>query len=184
MLNRALALALCAAMFAATGGTRRRATRGTPHDFDFLLGTWRYTAVAKTSRGDVHYTGTWRGYRILEGAAIADEFQALGDSGRVLYGGLTIRTFDDSTGTWTIRYLDEAGGHLGTWREGQGARVDEGMRLEQVGRANDGRPALMRIHYSDIATDHFLWRDSLSTDGGRTWIFPAHILHVTRAATP
>ena len=143
----------------------------TERDFDFLHGHWR-----------VHHR------RLRERLAGNDEWQTfdgvstvqplLGGQGNVddnvfaLDGntirGVTLRSFDPSTGQWSIWYLDTRAplGPLdppvrGSFRDGVGTFYADDTFA--------GRPIRVRFTWSAVNSAAPHWEQAFSADGGATW---------------
>lgn len=135
---------------------------GSEHDFDFLLGSWEFTAESKLPGAPPTYPGRWTGERTGNGALVEDDFIVIDDQGVRRYLGVTIRAFDAKTKHWTTAFVvpPAATWKLGTaWREGND--IAEGP-LDSTKKT--------RARFADIASDHFTWSMDQSTDGGTTWV--------------
>jgi hypothetical protein len=161
-----IALANGPAHFQATQG--ETSSESTERDFDFLIGSWEFTAESKVPGTPPVYHGHWTGERTGDATLVEDDFTGLDDNGRRVYLGVTIRAFDAKAKRWTtafvepVRYLEgpKAKWSLGTaWREGHEMRE---------GPLDESKAS--RARFYDIAPDHFSWKMDRSTDGGKTWI--------------
>lgn len=136
-----------------------------PRDFDFLAGEWRvrHRRLRVRNAGckdwDI-YEGASRFQILLGGVANVDE--NVFPQGRA---GLTFRTLDQETGTWSIYWLTAAQGVLLPPVHG-GFIGETGAFL---GADTDGpHPILCRFHWRrDPAAPH--WEQAFSYDGGQTW---------------
>lgn len=137
-----------------------------PRDFDFLAGDWkvrnRRLKVRNGGSNDWEtYDSTSRFQTLLGGVANLDEnqFPSRGAA------GLTFRTLDQETGTWSIYWLTAAQGVLLPPVHG-GFIGEHGAFL---GADTDGpHPILCRFHWRrDPAAPH--WEQAFSYDGGQTW---------------
>lgn len=144
----------------------------------FTLGNW--DLVSKSLQADGGYrttSATSTTYFILDGFAIQDDFRALDPSGRVVFRGTSIRTFDPRTKKWSIKWLmaGESGMTLITGELKDGQFVMEG-------KGSDGGGEFMeRATYLNISADHYSFKMSRSFDGGKTWIENFNLIEATRA---
>ena len=140
----------------------------TEGDFDFLLGSWEFTAESKVPGVPPKYQGRWTAERIGDGTLVEDDFTGLDDRGRRVYLGVTIRAFDAKAKRWTtafvepVRYLE---GQTAKWSLGTAWRERHEMREGPLDEAKASR-----ARFYDIAPDHFSWSMDRSTDGGKSWI--------------
>ena len=77
---------------------------------------------------------------------------------------MSISTYDEATAAWRQTWVDNTGTYLAFQGEYQDGVMD--LRTE---REVDGRPALMRMLWSDISHDSLVWRWQRSFDRGRDW---------------
>ncbi len=136
-----------------------------PRDFDFLTGEWRVLhrrlKVRNTGSTDWDaYEGTARFQTLLGGVANLDE--NIFPAGRA---GLTFRTLDQETGTWSIYWLSASQGVLLPPVHG-GFTGERGAFL---GADTDGaHPILCRFLWRrNPAAPH--WEQAFSYDDGQTW---------------
>jgi hypothetical protein len=148
--------------------------------FDFLVGEWTVDVTSKSPATPPQYKAVWRAWKTLNGLGVVDEYAVSEDSGRVVYGGTTLRVFDTKAATWTMRYVDQVGGHTGRWWELVGVKEGPEMHVEQRGQAPDGRTTILKIRYYNIQPDHFSWAADQSSDGGATWVRDYLRLEATR----
>jgi hypothetical protein len=113
------------------------------------------------------------------------EYGVSDDAGRIVYTGTTLRVFDTKAGTWTMRYVDQAGGETGRWSEIVGVKEGPEMHVEQRGQSPDGRTTILKIRYYNIQPNRFSWAADLSSDGGATWVQDYFRIDATRqVSTP
>ena len=153
--------------------------------FAFLVGNWRFEAKVKVEEGEWQkFQGTWLGRYILDGYAIADEYQMIDSSGKLIVLGTNFRTYDATQKTWNMKWLNAL---AGTWvdlgPEELGGVHFDGRSItyvlkEPVAALNDALsradlsklPAhvYMRATYTNISEKHFTWRGEKSDDR-KTW---------------
>lgn len=162
-----IALAHGPAHFKARQGSA--SSESTERDFDFLLGSWEFTAESKVPGVPPVYHGRWTGERIGDATLVEDDFAGLDDGGRRVYLGVTIRAFDAKAKRWTtafvepVRYLE---GRTAKWSLGTAWREEHEMHEGPLDTAKASR-----ARFYDIGPDHFSWRMDQSTDGGKTWTY-------------
>jgi hypothetical protein len=139
-------------------------------DFDFLFGSWtvEHRRLKERLVGcDVweEFGGTCTAYPILGGAANVDDnvLELPGGS----YRASSIRSFDATTRTWAIWWLDQRNPHaldvpvVGAFRDGVGEFF-----------ANDvlnGRPVMVRFGWSATQSVSPVWEQAFSVDEGVSW---------------
>jgi hypothetical protein len=142
---------------------------GTPHDFDFELGTWsthlrRLVHPLTGSTTWVEYDGSSVVRPVWNGQANFVELDVSGPAGRIV--GLSLRMFDPETRTWSLNFASAAGGGMGVpaiggFKGGRGEFFDH----EEYG----GRTILVRSVISDVTPTSYRFEQSFSPDEGRTW---------------
>ncbi|HEX8696956.1 MAG TPA: hypothetical protein VF746_31350 [Longimicrobium sp.] len=137
-----------------------RVGRGTPGDFDFLIGTWSFRFQSRDEQGGYRpvRTGTWTAVKTHGGAIVEDVWRV----GETENPTITWRVFNPQRGVWEIQGVQPRSGqwHPGiAWSEG-----DQRFVVQTFG------PMRARIRYYQVTPDHFLWRADGSEDGGRTWV--------------
>ena len=150
-------------------------------DFDFLQGSFEVTG--QRLRDPFDADSGWRdmpatssAVLLLDGAVSIDEMW-FPEEERF---GMSLRLFDPSSRTWTVRWLTSSGGGLqppveGTWRDGRCwfTGPDE----------HDGEPILTSYSWFDVTATGASWEQCFSRDGGETWL-PNWRMHYARTATP
>jgi hypothetical protein len=137
------------------------ASASTDHDFDFLVGTWEFTAVAKIPGAPPTYPGIWTAKRTGDDAVVEDAYKVVDDQGVRRFLGVTYRAFDAKKKLWTTAFVVPPSGtwKLGTaWREG-----------DEIWEGSPDESKTKRARFYDIAPDHFHWIAERSTDGGMSW---------------
>ena len=140
------------------------------HDFDFLHGSWRVehhrltTRLAGADEWD-DFGGTCTAWPILGGQGNIDD-NVLELPARK-YRASSLRTFDPSTETWSIWWLDARDPHslddpvVGQFDKGVGEFIARSSFNEQ--------PIVVRFRWTDMHTPSPLWEQSFSPDIGTTW---------------
>ena len=134
-----------------------------PHDFDYLIGDWQFTANSQQF-GQFH--GLWSAVRLDDGN-VFDEYRVTGDKGETYYVTRTLRAWNARTKQWELVSTDNGGG---LQNAGTAHRDGEEMRIEQKFGATSDKPVLARIRYYNIRLDAFSWVMDRSADNGKTWI--------------
>ena len=140
-------------------------------DFDFELGSWRVHHRVLKLQPDgtqqwLQYDGTSRNHAIMDGLVnIEDNVFHTPDGTR---GGVAIRAYDRSNGTWAIWWIDGRNPHgpmdppvVGRFVDGVGTFYSDGML--------DGKPVRTRFIWSHITPRSARWEQAFSYDAGRTW---------------
>ena len=137
------------------------------HDFDFLHGHWTL-AHRRLKRRHVgsddwdRFSATATCEPRLGGIANVEEI-TMPERG---FSGMTLRSFDLSTGLWSIWWISSLEGRLQPPVTGEfcdSVGTFEGEDLD------DGRPIRARYVWSDIGPHSARWTQSFSLDGGQTW---------------
>ena len=139
------------------------------HDFDPLFGTWKYHLRELDHRlaGSLNWmdlTGTGATYRVWDGRAQMDTFEADGSTGHI--EGLTLRLYDPQSRQWRLYWANSRIGRLdppqiGEFKDGHGDFYTQD--------APEGKTILVRFDWTSLtsATPHF--EQSYSADGGKSW---------------
>jgi hypothetical protein len=141
-----------------------------PHDWDFLVGSWRVQhrrlrqRLVGSSAWD-EFAGTLVNWPVLGGHG------NVGDNVMELPGGtvrgIGLRTFDPQARNWSSWWLDgrdpgAIGAPLrGMFREGIGTFIGEDTLA--------GRPITTRVKWSRITARSARWEQAASADSGKTW---------------
>lgn len=142
----------------------------TPHDFDFLFGTWhvrhrRLQARLAGCKAWDEFDGRCEARAVLGGAGIMDDNVLELPGGA--YRALTLRTFDPRASTWSIWWLDaRTPGRLdppvvGEFVEGVGQFYGDDLF--------EGRPIRVRFLWTGITPYSCRWEQAFSIDGGASW---------------
>jgi hypothetical protein len=137
------------------------------HDFDPLLGSWKYHLRRRLnpltgSNTWVDYEGSGTCRKIYDGAQI-DQLVADGPAGHI--EGLTLRTYNPQSHQWYLYWANKSTGILdppqvGEFKDG----VGEFYAVDTV----NNETILIRFRWTNMnTTPHF--EQSFSPDGGKTW---------------
>lgn len=164
-------IALSAPLAAPASAQETPALRDGQHDFDFLLGTWKYhlsrlehplTGSAKW----IEFEGTGTCRPVWGGRAQLDELEADGPSGHI--EGLTLRLYNPESHQWNLNWVNSKIGTLGAPTIGSfNAKNGRGEFFDQ--ETINGRTILVRYIWSDITPTSARFEQSFSDDGGKTW---------------
>ena len=152
-----------------------------PSDYDFMVGTWRFTFQARQRDGSFTppFTGHWVFAKketggqgvLIEDHWRPDDAEATWDAGTWTY-----RAYNPQRKIWEMRGVNtNAGAWLPglMWRSG-----DDRLLIEWYA----GGTMLVRFKYFAIEPDRFLWRADATFDRGRTWIRDYWTMEVHRIA--
>jgi hypothetical protein len=143
---------------------------GKATDFDFFFGTWAVShrrlkeRLASCEQWE-EFAGTCVAHPILGGAGNIDDNVVELPGGT--YRASTIRSFDPTTATWAIWWLDQRNPHsfdvpvIGTFHEGRG-------EFYATDTLNDA-PITVRFVWSETSTPSPRWEQAFSPDAGATW---------------
>jgi hypothetical protein len=141
--------------------------RSEPGDYDFLIGTWRFTFQSRNRDGTFNptFTGHWVfGKKATggKGVLIEDHFRPDDASSTWDAGTWTYRAYNPQRKLWEMEGISTT---TGAWQPGLMWSVGEDRLLtEWYGSM------LVRFRYFAIAADKFLWRADATFDRGKTWI--------------
>lgn len=137
------------------------------HDFDFVRGRWtvkhrrlRKRGLSSTEWDD--FDGTVETRLLLGGLCNIEEHRIPGQDCR----GIALRTFDRTTGLWSIYWVSERSGKMeppvvGAFKDGLGTFEGEDRDGE--------RPVRVGFVWDSTNPDEPRWRQSFSYDGGTSW---------------
>jgi hypothetical protein len=144
-------------------------TPGGQHDFDPLLGSWKYRLKRRTnpltgSANWVDLTGTGNCYPLWSGAAQLDTFLVDGPKGRI--EGLTLRLYNPKSRQWRLYWANSKDGvvavpQIGEFKKGHG----EFYAQDALG----DKSILVRYDWTALASHSPHFEQSFSEDGGKTW---------------
>jgi hypothetical protein len=148
-------------------------------EFDFLLGSWKFTALYPQSGRRVQ--GTWDAVSLADGGYILDELRAIDDTGAVTFSATMVRSYDAAQARWEVVTLGEG---TGLQQAGTGVLTDGEMIIVQNFDVSTPHPSLLRLHYFGIQQDRFSYSADRSTDGGETWTKDFLKVEVRRVGPP
>jgi hypothetical protein len=144
-------------------------TPGGQHDFDPLVGSWKYRLKRRTnpltdSAKWVELTGTGICYPLWSGVAQLDTFLADGPKGRI--EGLTLRLYNPKSRQWRLYWANSKDGvvavpQIGEFKKGHG----EFYAQDTLG----DKSILVRYDWTALAAHSPHFEQSFSEDGGKTW---------------
>jgi hypothetical protein len=139
------------------------------HDFDFLIGEWKYqlSRLVHPLTGSstwVEFEGTGICFPVWNGLAQLDQLEADGPTGHIQ--GLTLRLYNPTSHQWSLNWANSNDGTLGVptvgaFKNGRGEFFDQ--------ETFNGRSILVRYVWSDITPTSARFEQSFSDDGGKTW---------------
>jgi hypothetical protein len=147
------------------------APRNGQHDFDFLIGTWKYhlSRLEHPLSGStkwLEFEGTGVCLPVWNGRAQLDQLDADGPSGHI--EGLTLRLYNPESHQWSLNWANSKTGTLAVPTIGSfNAKNGRGEFYDQ--ETFNGRMILVRYVWSDITPTSARFEQSFSDDGGKTW---------------
>jgi len=172
-LTWALCLAPAAAQTDSNAGKSQAqkpaAQRDGQHDFDPLIGTWKYHLKRRLhpltgSNIWVDLEGAGVCYKIWDGRAQLDTIEVNGPSGHI--EGLTLRLYNPESHQWRLYWANSKNGivdppQIGEFKDGHG----EFLAQDTI----NGRVILIRYDWTNMSTSTPHFEQSFSDDGGKTW---------------
>ena len=159
---------------------------GSATNFDFLVGTWRFTFQGRKPDGTFYpsFAGHWfvtkqdserytADQKQIETVFVEDQWRPDDADAAASAGTYTYRAFSQRH-LWTIQGINT---YQADWEPGL-AWGDATNRylVQHYG------PAIERIRYFAITPTQFLWRADRSSDGGKTWLLDHWTMQATRIA--
>ena len=150
-----------------------------PADYDFMIGTWRFTFQAR--RRDGSFTAPFTGHWVFakketggQGVLIEDHWRPDDPSATWEAGTWTYRAYNPERKIWEMEGINT---NVGAWQPGTmwSAGADR-VLIEWYG------PMLVRFRYFAIEPDKFLWRADATWDRGNTWVKDYWTMAVQRIA--
>src|SRR5271168_3096257 len=139
------------------------------HDFDLLIGSWKYHLKRRLhpltgSNTWVEYDGTGDCFKVWDGRADMDTIVLDGPAGRL--EGLTLRTYNPETHQWSLYWANSKDGkvvvpQVGQFKNGRGEFYAEDTL--------NGKSIFVRFVWTDTSTNTPHFEQSFSDDGGKTW---------------
>lgn len=138
-----------------------------PTDYDFLIGTWRFTFQAR--RRDGSFTPAFTGHWVFtkkqtggQGVLLEDHWRPDDATSTWDAGTWTYRAYNPERKIWEMRGVNT---NAGAWQPGlMWTARDSRLLTEWYG------PMLVRFRYFGIQPDKFLWRADATFDRGKTWV--------------
>lgn len=150
--------------------------------FDFLAGEWECRVmIDRQDTEATQLTANWRGFYILDGYVIADEFRMMEASGNTVMLGMNYRCFNAQSNTWKMKWLEAISG---TWLD-LGPKHLGGVQISDSGisyKAEFKPGELHRMKFSDMDPDSFAWSVDISTDEGKSWEVEAMKIKANRVS--
>ena len=145
------------------------AERDGQHDFDPLLGSWKYHLKRRVhtlvgSNEWVEFEGSGECHRVWDGGAQIDTIEVDGPSGHI--EGLTLRVYNLQSHQWRLYWANRKVGILdppqvGEFKEGRGEFYAQDTY--------NGKTILIRFVWTNLNTSSPHFEQSFSDDGGKTW---------------
>src|ERR1700689_157195 len=139
------------------------------HDFDPLLGSWKFRLRRRTnpltgSTTWVDLGGTGVCYKLWNGRAQLDTVELDGSTGHI--EGLTLRLFNPQTHQWRLYWANSKDGivvvpQIGQFKTGHG----EFYAQDDL----DRKIIFVRFDWTKLGTASPHFEQSFSNDGGKTW---------------
>jgi hypothetical protein len=139
------------------------------HDFDPLLGSWKFRLRRRTnpltgSTTWVDLGGTGVCYKLWNGRAQLDTVELDGSTGHI--EGLTLRLFNPQTHQWRLYWANSKDGivvvsQIGQFKNGHG----EFYAQDDL----DRKIIFVRFDWTKLGTASPHFEQSFSNDGGKTW---------------
>ena len=142
------------------------------HDFDFLVGSWKFhlKRLKKRLAGSTEWLdldGTTVCRKVLDGRAEVEEMNVESADKQMHIQGLAMRLYNPESDQWSIYWVNGADGILeqnpmvGQFTNGRGEFYNQ--------QIYDGRAIYARFTWSGVTTDTPHFEQAFSTDGGKTW---------------
>ena len=145
------------------------AERDGQHDFDPLIGKWKYHLKRRMhpltgSSTWVEGEGKGACFKIWDGGAQLDTIAVDGPTGHI--EGLTLRSYNPQSHQWRLYWANRKNGildppQIGEFKSGRG----EFFAQDTI----NGRTILIRYVWTGLATQSPHFEQSFSEDGGKTW---------------
>ena len=153
----------------ATSAQQTSTERDGQHDFDPLIGAWKYHLKRRMnpltgSTAWVEFDGTGVCYKIWDGRANLDTIELDGPTGHI--EGLTLRTYNPQSHQWRLYWANSKNGiidppQVGEFKNGRG----EFYAQDTI----NGKTILIRFVWTNMNTGTPHFEQSFSDDGGKTW---------------
>jgi hypothetical protein len=140
------------------------------HDFDPLIGSWKYHLKRRLnpltgSNTWVEFDGTGVCYKIWDGRAQLDTIEVDSPAAGHIEG-LTLRLYNHQSHQWRLYWANSKNGimdppQVGAFKDGRG----EFYAQDTV----NGKVILIRFVWTNLTTSTPHFEQSFSDDGGKTW---------------
>lgn len=139
------------------------------HDFDPLLGSWKYDLRRRTNplTGSitwVNLSGTGVCYKLWDGRAQLDTIVVNGESGHI--EGLTLRLFNPKAREWRLYWANSRDGVIVAPQVGQ---FNNGHGEFYAQDTLNDKSIFVKFDWSGLTTASPHFEQSFSADGGKTW---------------
>jgi len=142
------------------------------HDFDFLVGTWKFhlKRLKKRLAGSTEWLdldGTTVCRKVLDGRAEVEEMNVESADKQMHIQGLAMRLYNPESHQWSIYWVNGADGILeqnpmvGQFTNGRGEFYNQPIF--------EARAIYARFIWSGVNTDTPHFEQAFSVDGGKTW---------------
>ena len=153
--------------------------RSGPADYDFLIGTWRFTFQARQRDGS--FTPAFTGHWVFtkketggEGVLIEDHWRPDNPKSTWDAGTWTYRAYNPQRKIWEMEGINT---NNGAWQPGKMWSLgNDRVLIEWYGQM------LVRFRYFAIQPNKFLWRADATFDRGKTWINDYWTMEATRVS--
>jgi hypothetical protein len=146
------------------------APRDGQHDFDPLIGKWRYHLKRRLhpltgSNEWVELDGTGECFKVWDGRANLDTIEVDGPTGHI--EGLTLRLYNPQSRQWSLYWANSKDGtmggppQIGEFKDGRGEFYAQDTF--------NGRAILIRYVWTGLNSSSPHFEQSFSDDGGKTW---------------
>src|SRR5208282_5025770 len=139
------------------------------HDFDSLIGTWKYhlKRLQRPLTGSttwVDFEGTGVCYKIWDGRANLDTIEVDSPTGHI--EGLTLRLYNPQSHQWSLYWANSKIGvldppQIGEFKNGRGEFYAQDIL--------NGKSIIIRFVWTNTTTSTPHFEQSFSDDGGKTW---------------
>ena len=151
------------------GGQSAIAQRDGQHDFDPLIGKWKFHLKRRMnpltgSNQWVEFEGTGECFKIWDGGADLDTVELDGPTGHIT--GLTLRVYNPTSHQWRLYWANRKIGVLdppqvGEFKDGHG----QFFAQDTI----NGKTILIKFDWTKLDSDAPHFEQSFSDDGGKTW---------------
>jgi hypothetical protein len=139
------------------------------HDFDPLLGSWKYHLKRRLhpltgSTTWVEFDGTGVCYKVWNSGAELDTLEVDGPNGHI--EGLTLRLYNPQSHQWGLYWANSKDPSIGAPQIGE-FKDGHGEFLAQD--TQNGKSIFVRFDWTGMTTNSPHFEQSFSNDGGKTW---------------